>query len=139
MKILVFAVVEESNRFLMIREASPKHAGKWYFPGGKIDAGETLVETVSRETREETGLEISVHGVIHVELLKGGEVHVYVSATFSGGSLKRTADRQSLNVAWKSLSEIETLELRDKTVLTITENYSNIEALPLNHFRLYLK
>ncbi len=33
-----------------------KHAGQIAFPGGRMDAGESVVETALRETEEETGL-----------------------------------------------------------------------------------
>jgi 8-oxo-dGTP pyrophosphatase MutT (NUDIX family) len=36
-----------------------KDGKKWQFPGGKPDAGETLLQTAVREVQEETGLDIS--------------------------------------------------------------------------------
>jgi 8-oxo-dGTP diphosphatase len=50
------------DRILIIqRSASSKgNAGKWEFPGGKCDPGETVDSALAREIREETGLEISI-------------------------------------------------------------------------------
>lgn len=35
-----------------------KHAGQWAFPGGRLDPGETVVETALREMHEEVNVEI---------------------------------------------------------------------------------
>jgi len=50
------AVVVRDDRVLLVRRANPPDAGKWGFPGGKIEAGERLEEAALRELREETGV-----------------------------------------------------------------------------------
>jgi 8-oxo-dGTP pyrophosphatase MutT (NUDIX family) len=51
--------------FLMIKRTSRgSNPGQCALPGGKLDPGETLVETALRELREETGLQASADDVV---------------------------------------------------------------------------
>lgn len=50
------AAVIRDNQVLLVRRANPPDAGRWGFPGGKIDHGETLFEAATRELAEETGV-----------------------------------------------------------------------------------
>jgi len=42
------------------RRADQSHAGKWEFPGGKREAGESIEACLRRELREELGIEATV-------------------------------------------------------------------------------
>ena len=55
----VVAVIERNGKYLIQkRPSSGLLAGLWEFPGGKREPGETLKEALSREVREELGVEI---------------------------------------------------------------------------------
>ncbi|MFT9637512.1 NUDIX hydrolase [Alcaligenes phenolicus] len=50
------AAVFREGRILLVRRANPPDAGRWGFPGGKIDAGESIESAAARELLEETGV-----------------------------------------------------------------------------------
>ena len=55
------ALIEEPSRVLLAqRAAGMALAGKWEFPGGKIDGAESPADCLQREIREELGCEIEV-------------------------------------------------------------------------------
>jgi len=58
---IAIAVVEHEGKYLLQQRTSGQVlAGKWEFPGGKIEPGETPAEAAVRETLEETGLAVRV-------------------------------------------------------------------------------
>ena len=55
------AVIERDGTFLLTRRLQGTHlAGKWEFPGGKCDPGETEIACLVREIREELGCDVDV-------------------------------------------------------------------------------
>ena len=55
----VSAAIFRADRVLIVRRARPPAQGFHTLPGGVVELGETLVEAVKREVREETGLTIA--------------------------------------------------------------------------------
>lgn len=54
---VVAAVVRRYGRLLVCqRPAHKRHGGLWEFPGGKLEAGESIADAASRELREELGV-----------------------------------------------------------------------------------
>ncbi|MBI4768972.1 MAG: A/G-specific adenine glycosylase [Chloroflexi bacterium] len=55
------AIVRRGGRVLIAQRPPDKLlGGLWEFPGGKVEAGETLAECLRRELREELGIEVEV-------------------------------------------------------------------------------
>lgn len=54
----VSAAVIRDGKVLIVRRARPPAGGLYTLPGGGVEVGETLIEAVLREVREETALTI---------------------------------------------------------------------------------
>jgi len=52
----VLAVVLRGDRVLVVRRANPPMPGRWGFPGGVLELGETVAQGAMRELFEETGV-----------------------------------------------------------------------------------
>ena len=59
----VLAVVLRDERALVVRRSNPPLAGRWGFPGGVLEFGETVAEGAMRELVEETGVVAEPSGV----------------------------------------------------------------------------
>ena len=60
-RIIVGAAIVENGRVLACARADPPEvAGRWEFPGGKVEPGETEIEALVRECVEELGVEVEV-------------------------------------------------------------------------------
>ena len=62
---LVYA--KSTNRYLFLLRNKTKHAGSWGIVGGKIDAGETVIQGLVREIQEEIGVDYSGKKFIPLE------------------------------------------------------------------------
>ena len=58
------AIFNRTGQFLLVQSGRPPRVGTWGLPGGLIDLGETLVEAVEREVREELGITIAVGDLV---------------------------------------------------------------------------
>lgn len=62
---VVAAVIESKGRYLIARRATHKaQAGKWEFPGGKVEINETLSDALAREFAEEFGVSLQVGAIL---------------------------------------------------------------------------
>ena len=52
----VSVALERDGKYLLVLRANPPAQHMYAFPGGRVDAGETLEAAALRELREETGL-----------------------------------------------------------------------------------
>jgi 8-oxo-dGTP diphosphatase len=66
MTTVVAAVIERNSRILICQRRHDKGFPlKWEFPGGKIEAGESLVAALARELLEELGVRAEIGGEIY--------------------------------------------------------------------------
>jgi 8-oxo-dGTP pyrophosphatase MutT (NUDIX family) len=72
---------ENTGRYLFLLRNDPKHPGSWGLPGGKVDPGENLLETLVRECQEELGSMPAYHKLVPLEKFTSSD-HSFVYHTF---------------------------------------------------------
>lgn len=87
MTVVVAAAIQRDGRYLVARRTRPADAaGRWEFPGGKVEPGETEEGALAREIREELGVEIAIGERIPGEWPLRGDLvlHLYAAALVDG-------------------------------------------------------
>lgn len=115
----VLAVVQHKNNLLLVKRANAPDAGLWGFPGGRVEAGETLQAAAARELHEETNLNATANTVLDTfdSLHYGPDgsllfhyviIAIHCSLTHPEQH-HPTAGDDALEARWFSLQEICTL------------------------------
>lgn len=93
-EVAVGVLIAPDGRFLLTSRPQGKaYAGYWEFPGGKLEAGESVSDALRRELREEIGVTIGTvqpwrdsfvdypHALVHLHFCKvfdwAGELHMH--------------------------------------------------------------
>ncbi len=62
-QLAVSAAIFRDGKILLVRRARAPAKGIYTLPGGRVEFGETLVEALRREMREETSLQVEIVGL----------------------------------------------------------------------------
>ena len=109
--------VNEQKEVLMVLQAAPGEEKKWTIPSGTLEEGETIEECCIREFVEETGFVVKTLDKIHNKngvISEHGisySVEYFLVEIISGEITIQDPDEFIHDIAWKSLEEIQTLDL----------------------------
>ncbi|HEY1074744.1 MAG TPA: NUDIX domain-containing protein [Patescibacteria group bacterium] len=102
-------VIIQDGKTLLAKRKGSHSAGCWGSMGGHVEFGETPVEAVKREAREELGIEIgNVQFVTCMNMIKEGKHYLDVSFTaeiVSGEPIIQEPDKIE-EIGWYSLTEL---------------------------------
>lgn len=125
----VGAVIWRDDKVLLVRRGKPPKDGEWSLPGGAQELGETILQALTREVQEETGLTIKVVALIDVidAIIpdKDGDIRnhytlIDFAARWVGGDARAGDDVTA--VRWVTLEEISEYGLWQETSRIIRDS-----------------
>ncbi|WP_135457380.1 (deoxy)nucleoside triphosphate pyrophosphohydrolase [Mycobacterium sp. DL99] len=101
------ALFSEARLLVAQRQRPPELAGLWELPGGKVAPGESDADALTRELREELGVEVTVGARLGVDVaLKAGMTLRAYRVTLTSGS-PQPHDHRALR--WVTVEELDQL------------------------------
>lgn len=107
----VFLMDQKEEKVLMVKNHG-SNGSYFTLPGGAVERGETLHKAAIREVKEETGLDVSIHGILSIsEKFFEERNHHAVFFTFAGkvigGELEITLPDEIEEVVWMDAEQAE--------------------------------
>lgn len=117
-----YGVLFNEGNVALVRSSNPHHDPPlWWLPGGGIDFGEAPEDTLAREFKEETGLEVHEPELLGVtsdvrRRDNGDKIHtvrILFTVSLKGGELRHEIHGTTDHAAWFALSDLANLNIAD--------------------------
>lgn len=131
----VAAVISRGDRFLAVEE---RDGGRLVFnqPAGHVEPGESLLDAVCREAREETGLDFTPEALVGIYQLRARNGKDYCRVCFRGtvpeGVEACPEDPEILGCRWLSRADLALAPLRSGLVLRCVDDALAGASYPLS-------
>jgi 8-oxo-dGTP diphosphatase/2-hydroxy-dATP diphosphatase len=111
MRLVSLLFIVDGDKVLLGKKKVRFGAGYWNGFGGGVEEGESIVESASRETKEECGLTVSPEDMTKVAHIQfnfeekpdyNHDVHVFITNKFSGEPI----ETEEMLPQWHNLSEL---------------------------------
>lgn len=136
--VTVAAVVERDGKFLLVEEKTSQGI-RFNQPAGHLEAGESLLQAVIRETLEESAYTFTPQhllGIYHWQAPESGTTYLRFSFTgvITGHDPLRPLDKGILQAVWMTPDEIRATQARQRSplVLRCVEDYLAGKSYPID-------
>ena len=111
------AIIYADGKFLLSKRKEDQHqGGKWEFPGGKIETGETIEAALARELNEELAVRVTEQSHFHSLDFEYPEKHVSLVFQLVSGFEGTARGVEGQEVAWFSKAQLADLTFPDANV-----------------------
>lgn len=123
-------MVLDGDAVLIAKRAEHQHqGGLWEFPGGKVEAGETVPQALARELSEEVGLKVDPKAMVSLTCLdfdygdKTVQLDTWVCPAFTG----QAQGLEGQPVRWVPVAELDNYEFpaANQTLIASLKSYLN--------------
>ena len=113
-------ILDKQKRVLVVRRninyTDGPNAGRWDFPGGRIEAGENFPDGLKREIREELSLDVEIVRPLHVgewmPVVLGKQLHIYGVFTLCKiQNYKVKLDEENDSFDWLPIDKMPKIDL----------------------------
>ena len=128
-KVAACTIIHLPDGIVLLQRAIEPGYGKWVFPGGYVDRGETVADAAIREAKEEVNLDVQLASLLGVYSYQHSPVIIVVYLAEAVGGLLKAAD-EALDVRlfapetipWDELAFPSTKEALRQYVEALREN-----------------
>lgn len=118
------SVLVQNNQddVLLVKRLNEPGKDLWAFPGGKVDAGETVEEAAVREVKEETNIDTKLVGLLGSYDIIGEDYHfitVCYIGEYEGSEIVPGDDVDDSK--WVSIDELETVSLTNTSETALSD------------------
>ena len=119
-------VIKKANLIFIAKRHDEQHqGGKWEFPGGKVEAGETVTQALARELNEEVGIEVKSSTpfleIHHDYPDKSVHLDIHVVEEFDG----QARHLEGQDHKWVTISDLNNYEFPAANVVIIEKLQTN--------------
>lgn len=107
---VVAAIITQKNKIFATQRGYGKWKGKWEFPGGKIELGETKEEALKREIREELDTEIKINALMQTVEYNYTEFHLILHCFLCEVVQGNLVLLEHQDAKWLTVSELDTID-----------------------------
>jgi len=123
-KLVAGCLVVGNGRVLLLRRGIEPQIGKWTFPGGYVDLGESPAAAALRETSEEVGLRVELGRVLGVYSDPDQPLAAVVVYMATPGTEKATVTDEATEIRYFTPQEIPWRELAFPTTLDALRDWT---------------
>ena len=106
-------IIDSEERILLLASPTRRPDGAWQLVSGALEAGETVLEGILRETREEAGSDLQVRplGTVHAHTFYYDKnvpfmIGIYYLLAYEGGPVQPGDDMIDSQFRWWRLEEL---------------------------------